>query len=87
MCIEVMKCEAPFTNSTGSMTGDTAFDDKGMTYIVKSYGVPIAEVRHDEVKDKDGKVIGYTRSVWITERKYSVTTSKHTTYARRALVI
>lgn len=85
--IEMMKCEAMFQNTTGTMTADTEFDDKGMTYVVKSYGVPIASVRHEEQKNEHGHVIGYTREVWITPIKYSVTTSKHTTYARRALVI
>ena len=85
--IEMMKCEAMFQNSTGTMTADTEFDDKGMTYVVMSYGVPIARVRHNEQKNEHGHVIGYTREVWITPQKYSVTTSKHTTYARRALVI
>lgn len=84
--IEIMKCEAPFRNSTGTMTGDTAFDDKGYVYIVKSYGVPIATVRHEEYTAIDGRK-QYTREVWITPTKYSVTTSKHTTYAKRALVI
>jgi hypothetical protein len=85
--IEMMKCEMPFRNSTGSMTADSAFDDQGFTYIVKSYGVDIAKVRHEEEKDEFGRVRGYKREVWITDQKYSVTTSKHTTYARRALVI
>lgn len=76
-----------FQNTTGTLTADTSFDDKGMTYVVKSYGVPIAEVRHNEIKNEHGHVTGYTREVWITSLKYSVTTSKHTTYARRALVV
>lgn len=85
--IEMMKCEMPFRNATGSMTADSVFDDKGFTYVVKSYGVDVGRVRHEEIKNEQGEVTGYTREVWITSDKYSVTTSKHTTYARRALVI
>lgn len=85
--IEMMKCEMPFRNANSTMTADSVFDDKGFTYVVRSYGVDVGRVRHNEVKNEKGEVIGYTREVWITDQKYSVTTSKHTTYAKRALLI
>ena len=85
LSINLMRVEQPFMNSTGTMTADSCFDDEGFTYVVKSYGVDIARVRHREYTDINGKK-NYTREVWITDKKYSVTTSKHTTYARRALL-
>lgn len=83
----------PVVSSTGSFTGDWQFDDdKGYAYVVKSYGVPVAELRRTRVLDSEGKRVmdsrgqaKYELSLWVTPQKYSVTTSRHTSLASRAL--
>jgi hypothetical protein len=85
----------PVQSNTGSFTGDWQFDDnKGYAYVVKSYGVPVAELRRTRVLDSEGKRVmnsrghaKYNLELWITPVKYSVTTSRHTSLARRALRI
>ena len=83
----------PVESTTGSFTGDWQFDDnKGYAYVVKSYGVPVAELRRTRVLDSEGKRVmnsrgqaKYELSLWVTPQKYSVTTSRHTNLASRAL--
>ena len=72
-----------FSGSNKTIWAFKSFDDAGWEYVVKSYGVPIAKMRIDDVKE-DGIVVGWSRTLWITPERYSVTTSAHTTLARRA---
>ena len=84
----------PVVSNTGSFVGDWKFDDDGFAYVVSSYGVPVAELRRHRVVDANGQRVmnergqaKYNLELWITPVKYSVTTSKHTTIAKRALNI
>ena len=85
----------PVVSTTGNFIGDWQFDDnKGYAYVVKSYGVPVAELRRTRVLDSEGKRVmnskgqaKYDLSLWVTPKKYSVTTSRHTNLAYRALLI
>jgi hypothetical protein len=84
----------PVVSNTGSLVGDTSFDDNGWEYTVTSYGVPIGKVRREVILNPDGSwAVGlrgarqYKKTLWITDQKWSVTTSKHTNLARRALKI
>jgi len=84
----------PAVSNTGSFVGDWRFDDDSYAYVVSSYGVPVAELRRKRVLDENGKrvinergQVEYNLELWITPVKYSVTTSKHTTIAKRALKI
>lgn len=52
--------------------------------MVMSYSEPIARVDYVMTQEPDGDVT-CERQVWVTPRKFSVTTSKHTNMARRAL--
>ena len=61
-----------FTPSIGMLPADYLDELKGVEYIVYSYGTPIAWFKNGE---------------WtIPALKYSVTTSKHQNYVRRAVV-
>jgi hypothetical protein len=82
----------PAVSNTGSFVGDWRFDDDSYAYVVSSYGVPVAELRRKRVLDENGKRVmnkrgqaKYNLELWITPVKYSVTTSRHTNLARRAL--
>jgi hypothetical protein len=84
----------PVVSHTGSFTGDWRFDDDSYAYVVSSYGVPVAELRRKRVLDSNGKralnsrgQAKYDLELWITPQKYSVTTSRHTNLASRALLI
>jgi hypothetical protein len=84
----------PVVSLTGSFVGDWRFDDDSYAYVVSSYGVPVAELRRKRVLDEDGKRVmnsrgqaKYDLDLWITPTKYSVTTSRHTNLASRALKI
>jgi hypothetical protein len=84
----------PVVSSTGSFVGDWRFDDDSYAYVVSSYGVPVAELRRHRVLDSEGKramnsrgQAKYNLELWITPTKYSVTTSRHTNLASRALKI
>jgi hypothetical protein len=84
----------PAVSNTGSFTADWRFDDDSYSYVVSSYGVPVAELRRKRVLDEHGKramnskgQAKYELDLWITPQKYSVTTSRHTNLAARALRI
>jgi hypothetical protein len=84
----------PAVSNTGSFTADWRFDDDSYAYVVKSYGVPIAELRRKRMLDEHGKrainsrgQAKYELDLWITSQRYSVTTSRHTNLAARALRI
>ena len=84
----------PVVSHTGSFVGDWRFDDDSYAYVVKSYGVLIAELRRKRVLDENGKRVmnsrgqaKYELDLWITPTKYSVTTSRHTNLASKALRI
>ena len=84
----------PVVSHTGSLLGDTSFDDNGWEYTVWSYGVPIGSIRRQAVRNPDGSYakddqgnVAITEELWITDKKYSVTTSRHTSLARRALTL
>jgi hypothetical protein len=84
----------PVVSLTGSFVGDWRFDDDSYAYVVSSYGVPVAELRRKRVLDENGKRVmnsrgqaKYDLDLWITPTKYSVTTSRHTNLASRALKI
>jgi hypothetical protein len=91
---EMIKECKPVVSNTGSLVGDTSFDDNGWEYTVFSYGVPIGFVRRQVVRKPDGSIDYdtegnpcYLKTLWITDTKYSVTTSRHTNLARRALTL
>lgn len=67
-----------FRNRSGSFSAERAAapDGVGYLYRVFSYATCIAEIH---VVDR--RVVSH----WITEQKYSVTTSKQTSYVRRYL--
>lgn len=84
----------PVVSSTGSFVGDWRFDQTSFCYVVSSYGVPIAELRRHVALNEDGTramtstgKVKYNFELWITPSKYSVTTSRHTSLASRALRI
>ena len=84
----------PVISSTGNFSGDWQFDDDSYAYVVRSYGVPVAELRRIRVLDEQGKRVinsrgqaKYDLELWVTPQKYSVTTSRHTNLASRALRI
>jgi hypothetical protein len=80
-----METETAFENSTGSLKGENIYIDGHRYYNVYSYGVLIAEVAYQGLLNTESGEASFKRVVWITPRKYSVTTSKHTGMARRAL--
>lgn len=59
-----------FTAGAGTMFGD--YEDDG-SYVVRSYRAVIATAK----QTPEGEV------VWVTDQKWSVTTSRHTNLARR----
>lgn len=82
----------PAVSNTGSFTADWRFDDDSYAYVVSSYGVPIAELRRRRAVDSSGQRAmnskghaKYDLDLWITPQKYSMTTSRHTNLAARAL--
>ena len=84
----------PVVSHTGSFVGDWKFDDDSYAYVVQSYGVTVAELRRKRMLDEHGKralnnrgQAKYELDLWITPKKYSVTTSRHTNLAYRALLI
>jgi hypothetical protein len=84
----------PVVSHTGNLAGDTSFDDTGWEYTVFSYGVPIGSIRRQAIRNPDGSYakddqgkVALTEELWITDKKYSVTTSRHTNLARRALTL
>ena len=66
---------ASFTGNT--MTGERREFGFGMIYQIWSYNEPIACVVAD--------IAGGKITIFLNERKYSVTTSKHQTYTRQGL--
>jgi hypothetical protein len=84
--VDRIRNEEAFVLTTGSMRGDKAFDDNGWTYYITSYGVDVGRIRHEQTKHEDGSITWETK-LWVTPQRYSVTTSRHTGYVRRALNI
>ncbi len=74
--------EEEFSGTNRTIWAFKSFDDNGWEYVIKSYGVPIAKVRVDDVKE-NGVVVGWKKTLWVTPQKYSVTTSAHTSLVRR----
>ncbi len=67
-----------FTAGAGTMFGDYDTDgEHAGKYVIRSYRAVIATVTFTDRGDL----------VWVTDRKYSVTTSKHTNYARRGFAV
>jgi hypothetical protein len=81
----MMRQEQAFETVTGSLRAQNVFTNGIRSYIVFSYQEPIAVVSY-HITENNGDVIT-TRNAWITDDKFSVTTSRHTSMARRALVI
>lgn len=84
-----METESAFISITGSLRASNLYsihNEGDREYVVTSYGVPIAKVTYTRYTDEQGNT-AYHREVWITDQKYSVTTSKHTGMARRALQV
>jgi hypothetical protein len=81
-----IECELPFVLSTGSLRGDNYVVDGIRQYVVHSYAEPIARVTYSEDYDDNNDVVT-TRNVWVTDKKFSVTTSIHTGIARRGLKV
>ncbi len=68
-----------FTAGAGTMFGDYDTDgEHAGKYVIRSYRAVIATVTFG----RDNEEV-----VWVTDRKYSVTTSKHTNYARRGFAV
>jgi hypothetical protein len=84
----------PVVSLTGSLTADWQFDDDSYSYVVRSYGVDVAKVERKQIKDSEGNLVRtaegkpkYDLTLWVTPTRYSVTTSRHTNLAKRALQI
>ena len=82
----LMLLEKEFKSHTGSLTARWEQEGSTKTYLVCSYGVPVARVIYSFEQMSDGDIV-QTRNVWITPQKYSVTTSNHTNLARRSINI
>jgi hypothetical protein len=80
----LIECEVDFTSSTGALRGVNDWSTGLREYTVYSYREPIARVTYTMTQQDDGDVVT-ERVLWITPSKFSVTTSKHTGIARRAL--
>jgi hypothetical protein len=80
-----MECETAFESTTGALRAINHYENGVREYVVYSYAQPIARVTYTIDYDDNGDVVT-GRSVWITPDKFSVTTSKHTGIARRALL-
>lgn len=78
--------ESDFKSSTGSLRGVTTWSNGVRSYTVFSYSEPIARVEYVMTQMNDGDVVT-EREVWVTPKKFSVTTSRHTGIARRALQV
>lgn len=76
--------EREFESSTGSLKGINLMSNGTRSYIVFSYSEPIARVDYVMTQEPDGDITT-ERQLWFTPRKFSVTTSRHTNLARRAL--
>jgi hypothetical protein len=81
-----IQSEQEFKSHTGSLTARWEQEGSTKTYLVCSYGVPVARVIYSFEQKDDGDIV-QTRDVWITPQKYSVTTSNHTNLARRSINI
>jgi hypothetical protein len=81
-----IQSEQEFKSHTGSLTARWEQEGSTKTYLVCSYGVPVARVIYSFEQMSDGDIV-QTRNVWITPQKYSVTTSNHTNLARRSINI
>lgn len=84
--LELLKEEQDFEISTGSMRGINFVKDGQREYVVYSYREPIARVQYVSRMNVMGDVEIH-RHVWITDKKFSVTTSTHTGMARRSLQV
>ena len=83
---DAIRNEDEFRTHTGNLTARWELEGSTKTYLVCSYGVPVARVIYSFDQRSDGDVV-QTRDVWITQQKYSVTTSNHTNLARRSINI
>ena len=81
-----IETEQDFESSTGSLRGVNTWSNGVRSYTVYSYREPIARVEYIMTQDINGDV-DVERKVWVTPQKFSVTTSKHTGIARRALQV
>jgi hypothetical protein len=81
-----IECELPFVLSTGSLRGENVTIDGVRQYVVHSYAEPIATVTYTQDYDENNDVV-ISRNIWITDKKFSVTTSIHTGIARRGLKV
>jgi hypothetical protein len=81
-----IQSEQEFQSHTGNLTARWEQEGSTKTYLVCSYGVPVARVIYSFEQKDDGDVV-QTRDVWFTQQKYSVTTSNHTNLARRSIYI
>jgi hypothetical protein len=77
--------EEAFVTHNGTLRGTNLWSDGVRRYIVYSYNEPIASVTYEITQDGNQDVIA-SRYVWVTKDKFSKTTSRHTSIARRALV-
>ena len=81
-----IETEQDFKSSTGSLRGVNTWSNGVRSYTVFSYSEPIARVEYIMTQLDDGDIIT-EREIWVTPRKFSVTTSRHTNLARRALQV
>jgi len=84
----------PVVSSTGNLTADWQFDDDSYAYVVSSYGVPVASLFRKVILDEEGNRVRddkgrlkYGLDLVVTTQRFSVTTSRHTNIAKRALKI
>lgn len=81
-----IETEQDFESSTGNMRGENDWSEGVRSYTVFSYKEPIAHVHYVMTQMDDGDIVT-ERQVWITPKKFSMTTSRHTGIARRALQV
>jgi hypothetical protein len=84
--VERVANEQDFILSTGSLRGYNTVIDSVRQYVVMSYAEPIATVTYTQDYDENNDVVT-SRNIWVTDKKFSVTTSIHTGIARRGLKV
>jgi hypothetical protein len=81
-----IECETAFETYNGTLRATNTWSNGVREYTVYSYQEPIARVTYTMTQQEDGDVVT-ERHIWITPQKFSVTTSRHTNIARRALQV
>ena len=79
-----MECEVAFITKFGTLRGSNEWAEGLRTYVVYSYEEPIARVSYLISFDSNSEAIT-KRDVWVTDERFTSTTTNHISMARRAL--